>query len=265
VIDRPIIMGILNATPDSFYTKGNNFSIAGMVKQAEKMIQEGANILDIGGMSTRPGSDDISTKEEINRVIPILKAIRTHFPDIFLSIDTYRSEVVRAAATEGVDIINDISSGSMDASMIQTVADTKLPYIAMHMQGTPKNMQIAPQYDDICYDVLNYCASKITTCRAMGIKDIIIDPGFGFGKTITQNYSLLKGLHTFNILDVPLLVGVSRKSMIYKYLETSPEDALNGTTIVNNWALDQGAHILRVHDVKAANELIKLRELYNHS
>lgn len=262
VIDQPLIMGILNATPDSFYTQGVNFSVAGMLSMAERMVVEGATILDIGGLSARPGSQAISASEELQRVIPIIKAVRAAFPGVFLSIDTYRATVAKAAIEEGVDMVNDISAGQLDADMIPLVASKSVPYIAMHMQGRPENMQQSPQYNDVGVDVLQFCIKAIDKCRQAGIKDVIIDPGFGFGKTISQNYQLLQALHTFAMLDVPLLVGVSRKSMIYSLLDTTAEDALVGTAIVNNWALEQGAHILRVHDVKEAQQVIKLRQAY---
>ena len=262
LIDEPIVMGILNATPDSFYTKGKENTLDGHLRKAEQMLLEGASILDIGGMSTRPKAIEISVTEELERVIPVIEKIRSNFPDAFLSIDTYRSIVAREAVNAGADIVNDISAGSMDAEMLRTVASLNVTYIAMHMRGKPSNMQEKPTYDNVAKDILQYLLERIIACEQAGIKDIIIDPGFGFGKTMAHNYQLLKSLHTFQILEKALLVGVSRKSMIYKVLGTDAGTALNGTSVVHTLALQQGAKILRVHDVREAVECIKIFSFY---
>lgn len=264
-IHQPIVMGILNATPDSFYTKGRENTIEDHLHKAEMMLSEGATILDIGGMSTRPNADEVSEGEEMDRVIPLIEKIKTSFAQSFVSIDTYRSAVARTAVHAGADIVNDISAGELDSSMLPTVASLNVPYIAMHMQGNPKTMQQQPHYNDIAFDVLQYFIKKITACEQAGIKDIIIDPGFGFGKTLTHNYQLLKLLHTLQIVGKPLLAGISRKSMVYKLLGTDADQALNGTTALHIFALQQGAKILRVHDVKEAVECIKLFSFYQNA
>lgn len=262
VIDRPVVMGIINVTPDSFYSGGRDTELRDILHKADRMLQAGAGILDIGGLSTRPGSAPVTEREETDRVAPVIAMIKKYFPQAFISVDTYRSGVAKAAFENGADMINDISAGSMDSNMIPVVAGMNIPYIAMHMQGTPANMQDAPRYGDVAIEVLQYCAGKLQECRNAGIKDIIIDPGFGFGKSITQNYILLKKLHTFTVLDTPLLAGISRKSMIYQQLGITPGEALNATSVVNSWALEQGAHILRVHDVEEALQVINLWEMY---
>lgn len=263
-IDKPIVMGILNATPDSFYNKGHNSALKDLLSTADKMLKDGATILDIGGMSTRPGHHELTEQEEIDRIAPIVAAVRRAFPSAYLSIDTFRANVALTAAEEGIDMINDISGGTLDDFMIPTVATLSLPYIAMHMQGALRNMQDAPCYEDVVKEILDFGATKVQECRNAGIKDVMFDPGFGFGKTIAHNFELLKGLHAFEILDVPILVGLSRKSMLYKLLEHTPEAALNATSIVNTLALQQGAHILRVHDVKEAMECIRILDFMEH-
>lgn len=255
VVDKPLVMGIINATPDSFY-KGNIDE--DMLQLATGMIADGAAILDIGGQSTRPGSKRISAAEEISRVVPVISAIHQAFPETIISIDTYSSEVAKAAVKAGATMVNDISGGNMDDRMLQTVAALQVPYICMHMQGSPETMQEEPEYNNVVTDVLDFCIAKVQQCRMAGIKDIIIDPGFGFGKTITHNFSLLKNLQALSILDVPVLAGLSRKSTIYKTLGTTAAEALNGTTVLNTIALLQGASILRVHDVKEAVEAVEL-------
>lgn len=257
--DTPIIMGIINATPDSFY-KGNINE--DMLALAKKMIDDGATILDIGGQSTRPGSERINTDEEIQRVLPVIEAIHKNFPETIISIDTYSSKVALAAVEAGASIVNDISAGNMDDAMIATVAQLKLPYVCMHMQGKPESMHKNPKYDDVAKEVLDFFISKIEHCKSAGIVDIIIDPGFGFGKTIEHNFSLLKKMEVLQMLDKPILAGLSRKSSIYKTLGTTAENALNGTTVLNTIALMNGACILRVHDVKEAAEAIKLFTAY---
>lgn len=259
-LSKPVIMGILNATPDSFYNKGRESGIDELLRNADKMQEEGATILDIGGASTKPGAAIISTEEELGRIIPVISSIHKHFPDIWLSIDTYNASVAKEAVLAGASIINDVSSGRFDKEMLRTVASLKVPYIAMHMQGTPETMQKDPQYADVVQEVRNYLKDISTQCTEQGIVDIIIDPGFGFGKTVEHNFALLNSLHTFRILGKPILAGLSRKSMICKALKVNPENALNGTTALNMVALLQGASILRVHDVKEAKEVIKLAE-----
>lgn len=257
--DTPIIMGIINATPDSFY-KGNINE--DMLTLAKKMIDDGATILDIGGQSTRPGSERINTDEEIQRVLPVIEAIHKNFPETIISIDTYSSKVALAAVEAGASIVNDISAGTIDEQMIATVAQLKLPYVCMHMQGKPESMHKNPKYDDVAKEILDFFINKIEQCKSAGIIDIIIDPGFGFGKTIEHNFSLLKKMEVLQMLDKPILAGLSRKSSIYKTLGTTAENALNGTTALNTIALMNGACILRVHDVKEAAEAIKLFTAY---
>ncbi len=257
-LSEPIIMGILNVTPDSFYDGGQLENEQAILFQADKMMREGATILDIGGMSSRPGAELISVEEELKRVIPAVKLIAKNLPNAIISVDTVQSEVARQAIENGAHIINDISAGQIDEAMYETVADLQVPYILMHMQGQPKTMQLNPNYDDIVHDVLDFFVGEIEDLRDLGVKDIIIDPGFGFGKTIEHNYEMLRKMHTFQMLGVPILAGLSRKSMIYKVLENSPKEALNGTTAVNIVALQQGAKILRVHDVKEAVECVTL-------
>ncbi|HEY5967180.1 MAG TPA: dihydropteroate synthase [Chitinophagaceae bacterium] len=258
VIDKPIVMGIINATPDSFFGGSRFNGDEEIVAEAEKMLKDGADILDIGGQSTRPGSDLISADEEIERVIPAIKAIAKKNPEAFISIDTFYSKVATAAVDAGASIVNDISSGSMDNKMIATVAELKVPYILMHMKGTPQAMQQNATYENVTLEVLDHFISKTHELQKAGILDIIIDPGFGFAKTIDQNFELLKNLSVFKMLDKAIMVGVSRKSTIYKTLGVSAEEALNGTSVLNTIGLMNGASILRVHDVKEARETIKL-------
>lgn len=257
-VSTPIVMGILNATPDSFYNQGRNNTHDELLKNAEKMIADGATILDIGGVSTRPGAEDISAEQELARVIPAINAIHSHFPDIWLSADTYHAKVAKEVVAAGVSIINDVSSGRFDKEMLATVSKLKVPYIAMHMQGTPKDMQVDPQYKNVVTEVLDNLRNTCKQCQESGITDVIIDPGFGFGKTVAHNYSLLNNLHAFRIMGKPILAGLSRKSMICKVLKVNPDKALNGTTALHIVALQQGANILRVHDVKEAMETIQL-------
>ncbi len=257
-LSQPIVMGILNATPDSFYNKGKDSDTASLLRNAEQMLSEGAAILDVGGASTRPGAELISPDEEIQRVIPVIEAIVKRYPDAWLSVDTYNASTAKAAVEAGASIINDVSSGALDENMLATVAALKVPYIAMHMRGLPKTMQNNPQYDDVVYEVRDYLRKVCDNCAALGITDIIIDPGFGFGKTLEHNFALLNDLATLRILGRPVLAGISRKGMVWKTLGTTPEQALNGTTALHIAALQQGANILRVHDVKEAMEVVKL-------
>jgi dihydropteroate synthase len=258
VADKPLVMGIINATPDSFYSGSRFGEVDQILGIAEKMIADGADILDIGGQSTRPGSEQISVEEEVKRVIPAVEAITKRFPESFISIDTYYSKVVKAAVDSGVSIVNDISAGSIDDKMIETVARSKAPYILMHMKGTPQTMQQNAVYENVTREVLDFFIAKTHELRQAGITDVIIDPGFGFAKNIEQNFELLKNLSVFKMLDKPILLGISRKSTIYKTLGTSANEALNGTTVLNTIGLMNGASILRVHDVKEAKEAITL-------
>lgn len=261
VITKPIVMGILNLTPDSFFKGSRISSVDEALQTAEKMLNEGASIIDIGGQSTRPGSERITTDEELNRVIPAIEAIHKRFSDSFISIDTFNAEVAKKAIQAGACIVNDISSGTIDNNMIDTVSVLKVPYIAMHMKGTPATMQQLSDYEeDVTLEVLDFFIKKIEECKNAGIQDVIIDPGFGFAKNIQQNFTLLNQLSTLKMLQKPIMVGLSRKSTIYKTLQITPEESLNGTTVLNTIALINGANILRVHDVKAAMEAITLME-----
>jgi dihydropteroate synthase len=260
-LTKPKIMGILNLTPDSFYDGGlfNNTDLA--LAQTEKMLLEGATFIDVGGASSKPGAVEISIDEELARVLPIIEEIQKRFPEAIISIDTYRSVVAQQAVATGAAIVNDISSGSLDAKMLDTVgALGGVPYIAMHMQGKPQNMQDNPSYDNVLVAIRSFFAAKIDDAHKAGIHDVIIDPGFGFGKTLDHNYSLLKNLSSMQMDGIPMLIGLSRKSMIHKYLKIDVSDALNGTTVLNSIALKQGAQILRVHDVKEAQQAIHLIE-----
>lgn len=257
-LSKPVVMGILNATPDSFYNKGKESDTNSLLANAEKMLKEGATILDIGGASTRPGAELITADEELKRVIPAIEAIIKEHPNAWLSVDTYNAATAKLAVQAGASIINDVSSGALDADMLNSVAQLKVPYIGMHMQGTPQTMQQNPDYKDVVFEVRDYLRQKCDECSEAGITDIIIDPGFGFGKTKEHNFTLLGNLHTFRLLGRPIMAGISRKGMIWKTLGTSPEEALNGTTALHMVALQQGANILRVHDVREAVEVVKL-------
>ena len=257
-LEKPVVMGILNVTPDSFYDGGQYQTEKKVLAQAEKMLEEGATIIDVGGMSSRPGAEIISVEEELNRVISSIRSIKKNCPEALVSIDTVRSEVAKAAVAEGASIINDISAGRIDSNMYSTVAELSVPYVLMHMRGTPETMQNHPEYEEVALEILDFFIKEVGILRNLGVKDIILDPGFGFGKTLDHNYQLLNKLHTFKILDYPVLAGISRKSMIYKFLEITPEEALNGTTALHIVALQQGARILRVHDVRAAKETVDL-------
>ena len=260
--DVPLVMGIINATPDSFYRGDLNNGMDGILMLAKKMINEGATILDIGGQSTKPGSIEISSEKEMDRVIPVIKMIHEHFPQTILSVDTYQSAVAIKAIEAGACIVNDVSGGEADKKMIDTVAALRVPYICMHMKRTAANMQSFATYKDVLKEVIDYFILKIHQCRTAGIKDIIIDPGFGFAKNAAHNFNLLKNLHIFKMLDCPILAGLSRKSTIYKTLGITAAEALNGTTVLNTLALNNGANILRVHDVKEAVEAVTLMESY---
>ena len=257
-LSTPKVMGIVNVTPDSFFDGGKLTNSDEIVVQVEKMLQDGATFIDLGGYSSKPGAEFVSETEELNRVVPIVKLLVEKFPDILLSIDTFRSEVAKQTVENGAAIINDISAGLLDEKMLETVAKLQVPYIMMHMKGTPKTMQSLANYDDLLKEMNFYFSERIAKARNFGLNDIIIDPGFGFAKTLEHNYELLQNLELLQFHELPILAGISRKSMIYKTLETSPEDALNGTTFLHAFCLQKGANILRVHDVKEAVECVKL-------
>lgn len=262
VIDKPMVMGIINLTPDSFYEGSRQQTNASIIAQTSKMIDEGVDIIDVGGQSTRPGSNRISAKEELHRIIPAIEIILKDFPETIISVDTYQSAVAKEAIKTGASIINDISAGNMDKDMLETVAKLQAPYICMHMKGTPQDMQVDASYDNVTREVLDFFIQKKEQCSQAGINDVIIDPGFGFGKTISHNFTLLKELAVFKMLEKPIMAGLSRKSTIYKTLGATAGEALNGTTALNTLAIQNGANILRVHDVKEAREVIKLYERY---
>ena len=260
-LSLPKVMGILNITPDSFFDGGKYKNESTIVTQVKKMLDEGATFIDVGAYSSRPGAKHISEEEELERVLPVIKLLINEFQNITISVDTFRSKVAESCINYGACIVNDISAGAMDASMFKTIASLQVPYIIMHMQGTPQNMQQNPFYEDIVKEGLYYFSKKINELRSLGINDIIADPGFGFGKTTEHNYKLLKHLDLFKNLEIPTLVGLSRKSMLYKPLEITAEKSLNATTTANTIALLKGANILRVHDVKEAVEAIKIVDL----
>ncbi len=253
-------MGILNCTPDSFYDGGKYRNNDSILKQTEKMLNDGATFIDVGGYSSRPGAEHVTEEEEIKRMLPLTELLLKHFPDIILSIDTFRSKVAAACLDAGAAMINDISAGKLDDQMLPTVAKHRVPYIIMHMKGTPQTMQQQTTYNDLLVDIISYFSERINAAKALGIVDIVIDPGFGFAKTLEQNYEVLQKLGLFKNLEHPLLIGLSRKSMIYKVLKTDAKNALNGTTALNMAAIMNGANILRVHDVKEAYECVKLAE-----
>ena len=254
----PKVMGVLNLTPDSFYDGGKYKDAKAVLGQVERMLNEGATFIDVGAYSSRPGADAVSLEEELRRIVPIVELLVTEFPDIILSIDTFRSTVAAECLEAGAALINDISAGMQDGEMLSTVARFHVPYIMMHMRGTPITMQGLTDYDDVVRELLYYFSERLAEARALGIFDIVIDPGFGFAKTLEQNYEILSRLALFSGLELPLLAGLSRKSMIYKALEVTAEHALNGTTALNMVALMNGANILRVHDVQEAMECIQL-------
>jgi dihydropteroate synthase len=253
-------MGILNVTPDSFYDGGQYKNTMAIISQVKAMTDQGATFIDVGGYSSRPGADDVSVSEELKRVIPIIEMILNEFPDTLISIDTFRSQVAQQAVDAGACMVNDISAGHLDEHMLETVANLRVPYIMMHMRGNPKTMKTLTNYDDLVKDILFYFSERIAKARELGIIDLIVDPGFGFAKTLEQNYELLHKFELLKMTDLPILAGLSRKSMIYKTLNSSSEDALNGTSILNTIALQKGANILRVHDVKEAMECITLTQ-----
>ncbi|MDG2370662.1 MAG: dihydropteroate synthase [Flavobacteriales bacterium] len=257
----PKTMGIINATPDSFYDGGKNNSVKNATELAEKHMRDGATFLDIGGFSSRPGGENIDSKIEIERIIPIIKSINKRIPEAIISVDTFRHEVAREALNEGASLINDISAWELDNNLFNLIKEFKVPYILMHMKGKPSNMQKNPQYKNIIEELILYFSLKIQQLNLNGIKDVIIDPGFGFGKNINHNFTILNDLNELSILDKPILVGLSRKSMIYKPLKTNSLNSLNGTTALNMLALENGAKILRVHDIKEAQDCIELNNI----
>jgi len=259
----PKIMGILNITPDSFFDGGKYNNPSAIINHIEKMLSQGATFVDVGAYSSRPGAKHISEEEELARITPVMKLLIKEFPNLLISVDTFRSNIAKNCINMGASMINDISAGNMDSNMFATVAKLQVPYIMMHMQGTPQNMQNKPTYDNIVQELLYYFSKKIDELRSLGVNDIIADVGFGFGKTLEQNYELLKNLELFKNLEIPTLVGLSRKSMLFKPLEIDQNKALNATTSANTIALLNGANILRVHDVKEAVEAIKIVELLN--
>lgn len=263
-LEKPLVMGILNITPDSFYASSRLQGEEAIINKAAQMVNEGAGILDIGAQSTRPGSDRITAEEELEKLLPVIKKLIELFPEMVISVDTYYSEVAEKAVLAGAHIINDISGGEMDKNMIATVAALRVPYICMHIKGVPETMQDNTNYENVTMEVLDFFIKKIDDCKQAGIHDVIIDPGFGFGKNIGQNLLLLKNLPAFKMLEKPIMAGLSRKSTIYKTLHITAEESLNGTTVLNTIALQNGANILRVHDVKEAREAVELLEAYGN-
>lgn len=262
-LSSPKVMGILNVTPNSFYDGGKFADEKSMLFQVEKMLNEGATFIDIGAYSSKPSAEFVTEEEEIERLVPMVKSVLKHFPETLISVDTFRANVARAGIENGACIINDIAAGSLDDNMMKIVAELQVPYIMMHMKGNPQTMQSLAQYENVTKEVLFYFSEKVAQARSLGINDLIIDPGFGFAKTLEQNFEVMNNLELFQMLDLPLLVGISRKSMIYKTLDTSSEFALNGTTVLNTIALQKGSNILRVHDVKEAIECVKLHQSLN--
>lgn len=262
--EQPKVMGIVNLTPDSFYDGGKNSGEVQILKSVEKHLKEGATFLDFGAVSTKPNAAEVSEEEELKRLLPVLKLVLHEFKDAIISVDTFRSKVAKQAIDAGASLINDISGGDFDENMFQTIRELQVPYVMMHIQGNPQNMQVNPTYKNVLDEVQLKLSQKLQALRLLGVNDVILDPGFGFGKTVEHNYNLLKELEQFHLLNCPILVGVSRKSMINKVLKTLPENALNGTTVANTIALLNGANILRVHDVKEAVEAVKIvTELQN--
>lgn len=265
LLDEPIVMGILNLAPDSFYDGGRYTDVDIAIHRAGEMLEEGTRIIDIGACSTRPGAEPVTEKAELHRLIPVIKGIVEQFPGVVISVDTFRAEVALRSVEAGASIINDISAGSMDGEMFALAASLPVPYVLMHMQGNPQNMQINPHYNDVIGELMDFFTEKVAALRAMGKTDIILDPGFGFGKSLEHNYRLLNALDAFRIFELPVLVGMSRKSMIWKALDSTPENALHGTVAANTIALMNGAGILRVHDVKPAVEAICIAGLTKNS
>lgn len=259
---KPKVMGILNVTPDSFYDGGKHFDQSHALEQAGQMLEQGADFIDIGGYSSRPGAEHIALEEELNRTIPVIKAVAQKFPQAIISVDTFRSKVAQEALDAGALMVNDIYAGTGDDGMVETIARYQVPYILMHMQGTPQTMQKNPQYENVIKDIIQFLSQRVEEMKRHQINDVIIDPGFGFGKSLDHNFTLLKQLNLFKFFELPILVGLSRKSMIKKVLDQPPSEALNGSTVLNTMALLNGASILRVHDVKEAKEAIQLVDCY---
>ena len=257
-LSSPSVMGILNLTTDSFYGNSRISSVELALKRVELILTEGGKFIDIGAYSSRPGADDVTEQQETDRLLPVVASISHNFPEALISIDTFRAKVARCAIEAGAHIVNDISAGNMDETMFQTVADLNVPYLIMHMRGTPQTMQQHTTYENLMLEMANYFSDKVSRLKQLGVQDIILDPGFGFAKTLEQNYEVLHRMEDLNFFELPILSGLSRKSMIYKFLGSGPEDALNGTTTLNTIALFKGANILRVHDVKAAVECVAL-------
>ena len=257
-LNEPKIMGILNTTPNSFYDGGSSQSMDLILDKVEKYLSEGADILDIGGYSTKPATEEVSEQEEIDRTAPVIEAISTKYPDTIISVDTFRGNVAREAVNAGASIINDVSGWELDENMFPAITDLNVPYILMHMKGTPQTMQNEPEYNDVTLEVNEYFAKKIAQLKAAKVKDIILDPGFGFAKTLEHNYELFSKMEALGFGEFPLLVGISRKSMIYKLVDSTPQEALNGTSVLNMVALQKGAKILRVHNIKAAKETLQI-------
>lgn len=264
-LSNPRVMGILNCTPDSFFDGGNFWDPYLALKQAETMLMDGADFIDVGGYSSRPGAEDVSEDEELRRVLPVIEALATEFPDICISIDTFRSRVAGEALNAGACMVNDISAGLRDHRMLPLIAERQVPYVMMHMKGTSRTMMAETTYDDLLLEILYYFSERLSEAYSLGITDCIADPGFGFAKTREQNFSLLRSLKSFQTLEIPVLVGISRKSMIHKTLEISPEEALNGTTALHMLALEGGANILRVHDVREAAECVRLWKAFREA
>ena len=259
-LSTPKVMGILNITPDSFYDGGKRKTNMEFLMHAEKMLEEGADFIDVGAYSSRPGATDIPEEEELKRILPVIESLVENFPEIILSVDTFRSNIAKKCVEAGAAMINDISAGNLDTKMMATVAELQVPYVMMHMRGTPQTMKDLNEYNDLAEDILYYFSEKIAEARDHGINDLIIDPGFGFSKNISQNFELLSKLELLKNLELPILSALSRKSLIYKTFQTTPEEALNGTTVLNTISLMKGANIIRVHDVKEAVECVKLTE-----
>jgi len=257
-LTTPKVMGILNITPNSFYDGGKYKTETEILYQAEVMLDEGATFIDVGAYSSKPNAEFVSETEELERIVPVINLLLKHFPEAIVSIDTFRSEVAKAAIENGAALINDIAAGNLDERMMETIAHYKVPYVMMHMRGNPQTMQTLTQYDNVVKEIILYFSEKVAKARSLGINDLILDPGFGFAKTIEQNYEVLQKLELFQMLELPILAGVSRKSMIYKLLNTNAQEALNGTIVLNTVALTKGAAILRVHDVKEAMECVTL-------
>lgn len=262
-LSQPKVMGILNITPNSFFDGGRYSSKDEILTKVEKMLAEGATFIDIGAYSSKPSAEFVTEEEELDRIVPVIQLLIQHFPEILISVDTFRSEVAKVCIENGAAMINDISAGNLDDKMLDVIAQYQVPYIMMHMRGTPQTMQSLTEYEDIVKEVLLYFSEKVRQARSLGINDLIVDPGFGFAKAIAQNYEVMQKLELFHNLELPLLIGISRKSMIHKTLEITADEALNGTTFLNTIALTKGAQILRVHDVKEAMECVKLYEKLN--